>query len=259
MTTAPSSIASWLASRRPDAARVGRRARRTGRDARADRRDGDAARAIDSGRGGGRIRAERRRPCRCGRGRHRRAGAASSRPWKSSPIPRSRRRTCVYAASAPSATSARSSPRSACSSTGRSAHLVFAVGELFDLDRIEILRGPQNALHGKSTTAGLVAIYTEPPVRELAGDASRQRRQRRGRTRRASHALQRPFLRAIERTAPSASLGVSALDEEANVDERPRGAAAKTRTTHNRLGVRGQLLWNVTDALDAALDPGDDA
>ena len=47
---------------------------------------------------------------------------------------------------------------------------VFAVGELFDIDRIEVLRGPQNALHGKSTTAGLVAIYTEPPAHELAGD-----------------------------------------------------------------------------------------
>ena len=47
----------------------------------------------------------------------------------------------------------------------------FAIGELFDIDRVEVLRGPQNALHGKNTTAGLIAIYTEPPAHELAGDA----------------------------------------------------------------------------------------
>ena len=42
-----------------------------------------------------------------------------------------------------------------------------AVGDLFDLQQIEVARGPQTTLHGKNTTAGLVSIATNPPGDEL--------------------------------------------------------------------------------------------
>jgi len=46
---------------------------------------------------------------------------------------------------------------------------VYAVSELFDLERIEILRGPQSTLYGKNTTAGVIGIYTAAPSDTLTG------------------------------------------------------------------------------------------
>ena len=36
-------------------------------------------------------------------------------------------------------------------------------GDLVDLDRIEILKGPQSTLYGKNSTAGVIAVYTREP------------------------------------------------------------------------------------------------
>ncbi|MBX9747146.1 MAG: TonB-dependent receptor, partial [Hyphomonadaceae bacterium] len=38
-----------------------------------------------------------------------------------------------------------------------------ALGQLVDLQRIEVLRGPQSTLFGKNTTAGALSIFTRPP------------------------------------------------------------------------------------------------
>src|SRR5262245_53307666 len=45
---------------------------------------------------------------------------------------------------------------------------LFASGTLLDVERIELLRGPQTALYGKNVGAGVVAIYTREPADELA-------------------------------------------------------------------------------------------
>lgn len=42
-----------------------------------------------------------------------------------------------------------------------------ALGDLFDLRQIEVVRGPQTTVHGKNTTAGLVSIATNPPSDEF--------------------------------------------------------------------------------------------
>ena len=42
-------------------------------------------------------------------------------------------------------------------------------GGLFDVARVEILRGPQGTLFGKNTTAGLVNIATKDPTDEYTG------------------------------------------------------------------------------------------
>lgn len=40
---------------------------------------------------------------------------------------------------------------------------------MLELDRIEVLRGPQGTLYGRDSTGGSIHIYTEPPQDELGG------------------------------------------------------------------------------------------
>ena len=48
----------------------------------------------------------------------------------------------------------------------------FSSGDMFDIERIEVLRGPQSTLYGKNTTAGVLAIYTRSPAESFEGNAS---------------------------------------------------------------------------------------
>lgn len=50
------------------------------------------------------------------------------------------------------------------------AHAGMSVFDFIDLDRIEVMRGPQGTLFGKNTTAGVVHVLTQPPRPYFSAD-----------------------------------------------------------------------------------------
>lgn len=49
-----------------------------------------------------------------------------------------------------------------------------AVGQMFDVGRVEVLRGPQGTLFGRNATGGLVHVISNKPTKDFEGDASIQ-------------------------------------------------------------------------------------
>ena len=45
----------------------------------------------------------------------------------------------------------------------------YLLGPIFDLERVEVLRGPQGTLFGRNTTAGLLNVLTKAPTDEFTG------------------------------------------------------------------------------------------
>ena len=130
---------------------------------------------------------------------------------------------------------------------------VFGASELVDLDRVEILRGPQSTLYGKNTTAGVIGIYTaEPPeeygwAAELTGgfyDAPDN-----ASLFRFKGGLGGPMTDTLR-----GSLSVSyATHQETMVQAVSGGEDANDL---DRWSARGQLVWDATDKLSLRLIAG---
>jgi iron complex outermembrane recepter protein len=112
------------------------------------------------------------------------------------------------------------------------------VFDLVDLDRVEILRGPQGTLFGKNTSAGAVVISTRAPsfTPEFGGDATYGRYDFRQVHAYASGGLVGDTL--------AARISFSKTDRDGY--NRNRFDGRRTQDFHD-LGVRGQLLFTPTE------------
>jgi iron complex outermembrane receptor protein len=79
-------------------------------------------------------------------------------------------------------------------SYGRSSY--FSSG-LFDIERLEVLRGPQGTTFGKNTTAGVVSLYTKEPTDTFTGKADVQYGLEGAARKRAEAAFGGPLIRDV--------------------------------------------------------------
>jgi len=120
-----------------------------------------------------------------------------------------------------------------------------AFTELLDVERVEVMRGPQGKLFGKNTTAGVVAITTHnPELDEFSGNiqgvvGNLDNRELRG-------VINVPLLNN------TLALRVGAYTAERDGYTKNLFTGEDTRNV-DRYGYRGKILWSPSDKFEAVL------
>ncbi len=119
-----------------------------------------------------------------------------------------------------------------------------AVHDLVDLERVEVLRGPQSTLYGKNTSAGTINVVSRMPTftPEAAGELSYGEHGLRQYRATVSGAL-------VEGGLAGRLTGYDVTRDGA-IDNLYQGIK---QNDQNRQGLRGQLLWTPTDIFSARL------
>ncbi len=117
------------------------------------------------------------------------------------------------------------------------------IGDLPNIQRVEVLRGPQSTLFGKNASAGVISIITEAPQFEFGGKAE------------FSYGNFNAVIAKASITGPLSdtlafSLGGTYNNRDGYVTEQTSGDDVNNR---NRYGGRGQLLWEPTSDLSFRL------
>ena len=125
---------------------------------------------------------------------------------------------------------------------------IFGAGDMFDVERIEVLRGPQSTLYGKNATAGVVAIHTAVPSDEFewkaevtagvmeGGDDANLYNFKGG--------VSGPLFGNVR-----GSLGVSGTDREEILSNGYKDGLGVDTNENKRMAFRAQLVSDVTDNL----------
>jgi len=117
------------------------------------------------------------------------------------------------------------------------------VGNLEDIARIEVLKGPQGTLFGKNASAGVVSIVTQDPTEEFAakiGFRATDDDEVKG-----SVSLSGPISDTL-----GFRLNAYAIDRDGYMTNLYNGVDLGGEESH---GVRGKLTWRASDALDVNL------
>jgi iron complex outermembrane receptor protein len=121
------------------------------------------------------------------------------------------------------------------------ARIAAATFDFLDVDRLEILRGPQGTLYGKNVTAGAINITTRAPSFEPEAQAE-------------ISAGEFGFVQAkgsvsgaLVGDSVAGRLAVSYTERDGLIRN---VATGRDVNSQDNLGVRGQVLWKVSDALD---------
>ena len=117
------------------------------------------------------------------------------------------------------------------------------IGDLPNVERIEVLRGPQSTLFGKNASAGVISIVTQKPQYEFGGSAE------------VTYGNYDAITVKGDVTGPISdtvafSIGGSYNRRDGYAQDLKLGTDVNDR---NRWGVRGQLLFEPTDALSIRL------
>jgi len=117
------------------------------------------------------------------------------------------------------------------------------IGDLPNIQRVEVLRGPQSTLFGKNASAGVISIVTQKPQFEFGGNAE------------FSYGNFDAIVAKASVTGPiSDSIAFSLAGSYNNRDGYARdlnlGIDVNER---NRYGIRGQLLFEPNDALSVRI------
>jgi iron complex outermembrane receptor protein len=121
------------------------------------------------------------------------------------------------------------------------SRIAIATFDFLDVERVEVLRGPQGTLYGKNTTAGAINITTRAPTFTPEGRAELS-------------------LGNLDYVAAKASVSGPLIDDTLAVrlaasKSSRRGTIFNVATDRwvngqDNLGLRGQLLWRAADGLD---------
>ncbi len=123
---------------------------------------------------------------------------------------------------------------------GNSTLLNFA---LFDLERVEVLKGPQGTLFGRNTTGGAVNFFSAAPTEEFEAGVDF------GYGRYDALALE-GYLSGALGEGLLGRLSVSAIQQDGGPFSHPAHGEIGAQ---ERFAARGQLLWEASDRLSARL------
>ncbi len=116
-------------------------------------------------------------------------------------------------------------------------------GQLFDIDRVEVLRGPQGTLYGRNTTGGEINFISNRPTAETHAGVSLEY---------GSHNEVNAEGFVSGTVAPDLTGRLSVATEQGGAWQRDR-VTGQSLGDKDKVAVRGQLQWNPSEALNFRL------
>jgi len=116
-------------------------------------------------------------------------------------------------------------------------------GQLFDIDRVEVLRGPQGTLYGRNTTGGEINFITNRPTAETHAGVSLEY---------GSHNEVNAEGFVSGTIAPDLTGRLSVATEQGGAWQRDR-VTGQSLGDKDKVAVRGQLQWSPSEALNFRL------